>query len=142
MTSLRDQLQREEGRSKTAYRDSLNIWTIGIGHAGPDVYAGLTWTDDQIDAAFDKDVAEKTAQVEQALPWFSDLNEPRQAVLLQMAFQMGTVGLLKFARTLEAVHEGRWADASAGMLNSVWASQTPHRAARLAQQMQSGSWVD
>lgn len=141
MTTLQDQLQREEGRSKTAYLDSLSVWTIGIGHAGSDVYPGLVWTDAQIDDVFAKDVAEKTAQVVEALPWFGTLNEPRQAVLLQMAFQLGTVGLLKFARTLQAVHEGRWADASAGMLNSVWASQTPHRAARLAQQMQTGEWV-
>jgi lysozyme len=142
VTTLRDQLASEEGRSNTAYRDTLGVWTIGIGHAGQDVYPGLTWTDAQIDAAFDKDVLEKTAQVSQALPWFSALNDPRQAVLLQMAFQMGTVGLLKFAKTLQAVHDGRWQDASQGMLNSVWASQTPRRAARLAQQMLTGEWID
>jgi lysozyme len=141
VTTLKDQLIAEEGRRNSAYLDTLGIPTIGIGHTGQEVYMGLTWTDDQVDDAFDRDVDQKTREVMAALPWFAQLNEPRQAVLLQMAFQLGTVGLLKFANTLAAVHEGRYDDAASGMLKSVWATQTPHRASRLARQMDSGQWV-
>lgn len=139
--NLRDQLIAEEGRSLTAYLDTLSIPTIGVGHTGPEVHLGLKWTDEQVDATLDADIAAKTAQVVSALPWFGDLNEPRQAVLLQMAFQMGTKGLLGFPNTLAAVHFGRWQDAANGMLASKWATQTPRRAKRLAQQMLSGEWT-
>ena len=44
-----------EGCKLTAYQDSGGIWTIGYGHTGPDVHAGLVWTQQQADDAFAKD---------------------------------------------------------------------------------------
>lgn len=141
MTNLRTQLIAEEGRRNSAYLDTLGIPTIGVGHTGPEVHLGLVWSDDLIDRTLDADIAAKAAQVEASLPWLKSLNEPRQAVLLQMAFQMGTKGLLGFPKTLAAVHDGRWQDAFDGMIASKWAQQTPNRARRLAQQMLTGEWV-
>ena len=67
-------------------------------------------------------------------------NEPRQAILISMAYQMGADGLSKFTNTLKAVAEQRWSDAQAGMLASKWAKQTPNRANRHATQMLTGVW--
>jgi lysozyme len=139
--SLRTQLIAEEGRRNAAYLDTLGIPTIGVGHTSPEVYLGLVWGDDMVDRMLDADIAHKTAEVRAALPWLDQLNEPRQAVLLQMAFQLGTKGLLGFPNTLAAVHEGRWEDAGNGMLASKWAQQTPNRVHRLARQMATGQWV-
>lgn len=138
---LKTQLRCEEGVSHTAYLDTLGVPTIGIGHTGPEVHLGLVWSDAQIAAAFDHDVTQKMAEVQACLPWFSSLSEPRKCVLLQMAYQMGTRGLMKFPKTLAAVHDGRWEDAANGMLNSKWSQQTPGRANRLAKQMLTGEWV-
>jgi len=33
-----------EGLRLTAYQDQVGVWTIGYGHTGPDVYQGLTIT--------------------------------------------------------------------------------------------------
>jgi lysozyme len=137
---LKTQLVREEGRRNVVYLDTLGVATVGIGHVEPGLYVGEVWTDAQIDAAFDRDVATKTAEVTAALPWFAQINEARQAVLLQMAFQMGTHGLLQFKQTLAAVRDQRWSDAAGGMLASVWAKQTKGRANRLARQMETGDW--
>ena len=139
--NLRSQLIAEEGCRSTAYLDTLGIATIGIGHTGPEVHLGLTWTDAQIDAQLDADISTKRNQVVDALPWFEGLNEPRQAVIMQMAFQLGTKGLLGFPNTLAAVHDGRYTEAGDGMLASKWAQQTPNRVHRLAQQMATGQWV-
>ncbi len=139
--NLRSQLIAEEGRRSVVYLDTLGIATVGIGHVEPGLRVGDVWTDAQIDAAFDHDVATKNAEMQAVLPWFGQLNEARQAVLLQMAFQMGTRGLLGFSHTLQAVQDGRWRDASNGMLASKWAQQTPRRANRLAEQMLTGNWV-
>lgn len=48
-------IEREAARNR-AYQDSKGIWTIGVGHTGPEVVPGLVWTNDQIDAAFEKDL--------------------------------------------------------------------------------------
>lgn len=48
-----------EGWSNTAYPDPATggaPWTIGRGHTGPEVKAGLVWTDEQGEAAFDRDI--------------------------------------------------------------------------------------
>jgi lysozyme len=62
-------------------------------------------------------------------------------VLVGMAFQMGTEGLLKFKNTLAMVQAGDYESAAKGMLQSLWARQTPERAARMAKQMRTGEWT-
>lgn len=52
----RQWIQHCEGKAYKAYPDAGG-WSIGVGHHGPDVYEGLTWTDAQIDAQFEKDLA-------------------------------------------------------------------------------------
>jgi len=142
--NLQTQLIEFEGWRHEAYPDPLTLgdpWTIGVGATGPDVYRGLVWSDEQITIRLAKDIAEKTAQVKAALPWFGQLNEPRQAVIIGMCFQMGLEGLLTFKRTLGSVRDERYADAANGMRNSLWARQTSKRARRLADQMESGEWA-
>jgi lysozyme len=46
-----------EGIRLTAYQDSGGVWTIGIGHTGPEVVAGLTITADQAAELFATDAA-------------------------------------------------------------------------------------
>lgn len=65
-------------------------------------------------------------------------DDPRFDVLVEMAFQMGGDGLAKFTNTLKAVREKRWNDAANGMLDSLWAKQTPARAHALADIMRNG----
>jgi lysozyme len=142
--NLQDMLERDEGRVSDAYPDPLTggaPWTIGVGHTGPEVCEGLSWTDDQIDAALAADIAKAEDGCRRHLSWFDSLSEPRQAVLTAMAFQMGIAGLLAFTNTLNAVGAGRYAAAAQGMLESRWAKQTPKRAMRMAAQMELGRWT-
>jgi lysozyme len=136
-------IEAEEGRRLHAYPDPLTggaPWTIGVGHTGPEVKQGLTWTDAQASAALDADIERACARLDQALPWWRDLNDPRQDVLAQMAFQIGVKGLLAFRRTLEAMRNHDYAAAAAGMRASLWARQTPARAERLARIMEAGAY--
>lgn len=41
-----------------AYQDSVGVWTIGIGHTGPDVEPESVWEDDQIREAWEGDIVE------------------------------------------------------------------------------------
>jgi lysozyme len=137
--NLLTQLRREEGSKRHAYQDHLGWWTIGVGRL-IDERKGGGLSDDEIDHLLRNDIARLEREVLSALPWAAALNEPRQAVLIGMAFQMGVAGLLGFAQTLAAVRDERYAHAAGLMLQSQWARQTPARARRMARQMESGEW--
>ena len=134
------QLKNEEGSVAHAYQDSLGFWTIGVGRLIDERKGGLLYPD-EIDYLLENDVNRATAGIRAALPWFVLLDEARQAVLIQMAFQMGVKGLLAFTTTLGHVRVGRYAEAAVAMLESLWAKQTPERAARLSKQMETGEWT-
>ena len=136
---LKQQLIRDEGVVRHAYEDSLGFTTIGVGRL-IDARRGGGLRDSEIDFLLHNDIAEKTAQVLAALPWASKLNEPRFAVLVNMAFQMGIGGLLRFHRTLGSIEDGQYFEAAVEMLESTWAQQTSTRAHRLATQMETGEW--
>ena len=51
-----DLLIQREGKRNDAYQDSVGVWTIGVGHTGPEVHEGLHWTDVQIEEALTKDL--------------------------------------------------------------------------------------
>lgn len=136
---LEEMLEAEEGRVRHAYKDHLGFLTIGVGRL-IDQRKGGGLSDDEIDYLLANDIRSKTAEVLDKLPWVAHLNEARRAVILGMAFQMGTAGLLGFKNTLRAIREERWEDAKNGMLKSLWAKQTPARAQRMAEQMLTGEW--
>lgn len=137
--NLATQLRQEEGSIPYAYQDHLGYWTIGVGRL-IDKRKGGGLSPDEVDYLLANDIVRKSTEVFAALPWARELNEPRQAVLIGMAFQMGTAGLLGFKNTLAHVKAGRWTHAASGMLASRWAEQTPGRAARMARQMETGTW--
>jgi lysozyme len=141
--NLREQLIGFEDWVHKAYPDPISKgdpWTIGAGHTGPEVHEGLVWTDEQISAALDADIAEAVDGVLDALPWVAQLNEPRQAVLFGMAFQMGVHKLLEFHETLGAIRDQHFDHAANLLEQSLWAKQTPKRAKRLIRQLATGEW--
>ena len=137
---LKSQLLREEGAESCAYQDSLGYWTIGVGRL-IDARKGGGLSNDEIDFLLENDIKTKTREVLLALPWMPRLSDPRQAVLIGMAFQMGIGGLLKFKRALGSIEDGQYAEAAVEMLESKWGNQTPERAYRMAKQMETGEWT-
>jgi hypothetical protein len=88
--------------------------------------------------------------VDNMQPWFTQLNDPRQAVLWSMCFQMGIgrvatpprrpEGLLAFQRMLGNVRDQHYANAAECMRQSAWAQQTPARVRIEASMMETGNW--
>lgn len=140
MTTLHEQLRREEGVVPHAYQDHLGFWTIGVGRL-IDKRKGGGLSDDEIDYLLRNDVEKFARQVKAALPWVDKLDPAREAVIIGMAFQMGTAGLLGFRRTLALIESGDYKGAAETMLQSRWAQQTPARAMRMARQMETGQWT-
>ena len=137
---LTAQLRRDEGTRATAYPDSMGWLTIGVGRLIDSRKPGAGLRPDEIDYLLRNDINDRVAALQKALPWFAKLDQARQGVLINMAFQMGTAGLLAFRQTLALVRDGRYAEASEQMLKSKWADQTPGRAKRLSEQMKTGEW--
>lgn len=132
-------LSLHEGRVPHAYQDSLGYWTIGVGHL-IDKRKGGKLPERIIDALLEHDIKEHSLPLYQALPWLSSLDEVRQAVLLDMAFNLGVAGLLKWKNTLAAIERGDYSAAAAAMEASLWARQVKSRARRLVRMMRTGEW--
>ena len=138
---LTAQLRRDEGTKETAYKDSIGFLTIGVGRLIDSRKPGAGLRPDEIDYLLKNDISDRVQAITKALPMlFPKLDEARKGVLLNMAFQLGTAGLLGFKSTLALVAAGKYAEAAEQMLKSKWATQTPARAKRLAEQMKTGEW--
>lgn len=131
---IRSELIRDEGMKLFPYRDTVGKLTIGVGRNLDDV--GIT----QMEAAhlLDGDIQRTAEGLDKALGWWREIDEVRQRVLLNMAFNMGIAGLMGFKNTLAFIHEGKYQEAADGMLNSKWAKQVGQRAIRLAAMMRNG----
>lgn len=139
----KDLLRSDEGCALEAYPDPLSggePYTVGYGHTGPEVHPGMQITLDQAERYLDTDLTSASLGLRKALPWFEELDPVRQAVLLDMAFNLGVDGLLEFHHTLKAVRAGDWKAAAAGMTDSLWARQVKGRAYRLAEIMRTGAY--
>lgn len=141
---LIEDLKRDEGCRLHAYADSLGIFTIGYGHAH--VAPGTVWTQAQADAWLRRDIKRAAGLLDANIPWWHELNDARQDVVVNLCFNMGwgdgQHGLSSFYNTLAAIRAGDYERAADGMLASKWASQVHARANRLAEQMRSGVRLD
>lgn len=137
--NLIKQLREEEGEVLHEYKDHLGFSTIGVGRL-IDKRKGGGISKDESRYLLLNDINRFTFEVSAALPFYEDLNDARKAVLVGMAFQMGLKGLLGFKNTLQLMRMEKYEDAAKGMLNSLWARQTPERAKRMAEQMRTGQW--
>lgn len=122
-----------------AYPDTEGVWTIGWGHTGEEVVAGLIWDQDQADRQLAADLY-RAQTLAQRIPGFADCNDVRKAVLVSMCFQLGSLNLWHHFRGCLAV--GNYLGASMEMLNSLWHKQTPKRCEREARMMATGEWCD
>ena len=138
---LTAQLRRDESTRATAYKDSMGWLTIGVGRLIDSRKPGAGLRPDEIDYLLRNDISDRVQALTKALPMlFPRLDEARRGVLVNMAFQLGTDGLMGFKSTLALVAAGKYAEAAEQMLKSKWATQTPERAKRLSEQMKTGEW--
>jgi len=136
---LTKQLRRDEGEKLAAYQDHLGYWTIGVGRL-IDSRRGGGITAEESAYLLSNDIDKREAELLRRAPWMANLDPVRFGALVNMAFQMGVDGLLGFKNTLAMVREGDYAGASSGVLQSLWATQTPSRAKRISDQIKTGVW--
>lgn len=137
------ELRRDEDVRYKPYIDTRGINTVGVGHnlvASP-LPTGWTYplNDNQVNQLLNHDLQVVFAGLDLNIPWWRNLDEVRQRVVANMAFNLGIRGLMGFKNTLAAMQSKNYAAASAGMRNSAWFSQVGQRAVRLCSAMQTGA---
>jgi lysozyme len=107
-------LEVREGKRNKAYKDSKGIWTIGVGHTGPNVYEGLAWTNQQIDDALRDDLA--TAEQAVNISVHVPLTQNQYDALVSFVFNVG-VKAFKGSSLLKVLNLGLYDMAAAGILS-------------------------
>lgn len=133
INKLKAQLKRHEGIRLYPYIDTAGKTTIGVGRNLTDV--GISPT--TVEQLLDEDIARVMIDLVK-LPWFTTLNDVRQRVIADMAFNIGVPGLFKFYHMIVAILTENYTEAAHQMLDSEWAKQVGLRANELANMMRSG----
>jgi lysozyme len=149
---VRALIRLHEGVRQVAYKDSLGLLTIGIGHllnavrdarlpeGLRDAVAKRRLTSAQVDELFAIDLDEHEQALLQYYPWVAELDEVRKAVLIDMAFNMGPAFLAGWPNFVRQLQAGMWHQAASNMRGTRWAKQVKGRAERLAVMMETGQW--
>lgn len=139
MNGIVEDLVRDEGFEPLAYRDHLGKLTIGIGFLiDPDEPGRIEMPRAVANLWMLEILNERRQALDKAIPWWAELSDGRQRALLNMAYQLGVAGLLKFRKTLILLQASEWAVAAEEALDSRWARQTPARAERISDLLKNG----
>lgn len=138
---LERELIRDEGWRSKPYLCTSGKITIGVGHRMlahelhlKEVDSDWIWATLRQDAL----LAVRGCEMIFGRTKFYTFSNPRQRALVNMAFQLGTEGLSKFQRMIQAIFKDDWAQAQIEALDSKWAKQTPTRARRVAEMLRTG----
>lgn len=131
---LRRQLVLHEGETRHPYVDTVGKVTIGIGHNLTD--KGIsTGVEEEL---YHEDVADALSIVATFDPTWNTLDDVRQRVLVDLAFNLGGK-LLGFTDLRLQVKLRRWDRAAAALQNSRWYTQVGQRGPRLVQMLLTGN---
>jgi len=134
---LTTQLKRHEGFRAKPYRCTAGYLTIGYG---TNLDIGIT--QDIGHVLLVNSLNEKWRELNDEFHdvWWR-LSKPRQAVLINMAYNLGVAGLKNFKNMWAAIREDRNEDVVKEMLDSKWARQVKKRANELAYQWEQDRFI-
>ena len=130
---LKQLLIRHEDIRLKPYPCSEGKLTIGCGRNLEDI--GIS----KEEALFllSNDMIRVNSEAEKTFPWFSELSEVRQAVVLSMLFNLGLTRLGNFKKFLISLDKRNYENAANEMLLSKWAGQVGKRALALSLMMRT-----
>tara|TARA_R100000655_G_scaffold89045_1_gene129509 strand:+ start:223 stop:651 length:429 start_codon:yes stop_codon:yes gene_type:complete len=136
---LLDMITLHEGLELKPYKCTSDKLTIGIGRNIEDI--GIT--EEEARYLLQNDVDRILKEVEH-WTFLEKLNDVRQAVILDMVFNMGVsrFNANTWVKTFAAIQDEDWEKVANEMLESRWANQVGQRAIRLSQMMRKGEWYE
>ena len=126
--SLIDSIKNHEGFIDHVYKDQLGLDTIGYGTLMP-------ITEDEATLLLQHRLDNMILELSNKQPIYNRLPKEKADIIAEMAYQMGIGGVLNFHNMWKALDNSDYEKASAEMLDSKWANQTPQRAKELSERM-------
>lgn len=130
---LKVQLTADEGRRNLMYKDSVGVYTVGIGHN-----MNVPLSDRVVDMIFEDDTIGLEAQCRSLYPQFDTFTDARKAALANMLFNLGKQRLATFNVFNQLVNAGKWGAAADDCLTTLWAKQVGARAVRISNALRKG----
>lgn len=136
---LKQTLIKHEAEIPHAYKDSEGYLTIGVGRL-IDKRKGGGITHEEAMYLLDNDIHKYMSELYAAQPDVQTLDEVRQEVLINMAFNLGMSNLNEFKKMWAAIKLDDFSTAADEMLDSKWARQVGRRAVELSSVMRTGEF--
>ena len=115
LLKLKQSIIKNEGFESKPYLCPNKKLTIGYGR---NLENGITEREAVV--LLENDLLNLKLELEDKLPVFKKLDDIRQNVILEMAYNMGVPNLLKFKNMIEALKKADYKEASKEMLMSKW----------------------
>jgi lysozyme len=130
---LLDDIKQDEGLRLLPYKDTVGKLTIGYGL---NLDAGIS----EIEANWllQNRVSDIKRNLYSSFNWYRAMDEARQDVIVNMVYNLGLAGVLRFKKLIGSLETQDYDRAAHEMLDSKWASQVGKRAERLAEEMMKG----
>ena len=129
MENMIQLIKKHEGFKPSVYKCSEGFDTIGIGFKVDNLYL----TESICDQILELKIVKILDKLEKRASWVQSMPETIQSVVINMSYQMGVSGFLRFKKTIDLLKQRKWTDASVEMLDSLWAKQTPNRSRELSE---------
>lgn len=123
-------IQRHEGLKLKPYNCPDGKLTIGYGRNLEET--GLTMAEAYM--LMRNDIGRIRSALSKLL-WFTHLSPVRQDVVIDMVFNLGLYGFLKFEKTIASLKKGDYDTAAEEMKDSKWYKDVGNRAEELIQMM-------
>ena len=128
MQDIINSIKAHEGYEPMVYQCTEGNDTIGVGCKVDDLFL----SEKVCDLILEEKLNDLIPRIERKLSWFRYAQDEVKLVIVNMSYQMGLSGVLKFKRALAAMEIKNWDLAATEMLDSLWARQTSRRANELA----------
>jgi len=128
-------IKKHEGFRQFVYKCPSGKLTIGYGRNLEN--RGITI--EEAEYLIRNDISDLEKRLKEKIDFWKDLSETRQTVLIDMAFNIGINGLLKFKNMLEFSRQGEFSKAAIEILKSEYAKQVQNRAIENAKAYESNT---
>ena len=127
--NLKKRIKLNEGFSLKPYKDQLGYFTIGYGHlilSNEKFLLKKQTNKKELEQIFENDFKKALSNFNSTLkPLVSNKREAE--LLIEMVFQLGIKGCLKFKNLIKNMRKGNKHLVCLDMMNSLWYKQTPYR---------------